>query len=210
MTPPPPERQCTANSKQTGQRCGRYALPGLTVCRYHGGATAAARAKSGRAIEAAAAQAAAERATRQIGIQIVTTPEQALLDEIQRASGMVAYYGARVAEIADADPGKLIRGTTRVKRREGFQPATTQTVETTPSIWLVLWGQERDRLVRASAVAIRAGIAERRVELAEQQGLMIYAMIRRILDRLDLTASQNVLAGEVVPAELRALAGGAT
>lgn len=29
--------RCTAHSKQTKQRCGRSAIPGGTVCRYHGG-----------------------------------------------------------------------------------------------------------------------------------------------------------------------------
>ena len=30
--------QCTATSKAKGKRCGREAIPGGTVCRYHGGA----------------------------------------------------------------------------------------------------------------------------------------------------------------------------
>jgi len=32
------KNQCTAKSKQTGQRCKRPASPGKTVCYYHGGA----------------------------------------------------------------------------------------------------------------------------------------------------------------------------
>jgi uncharacterized protein YjcR len=31
------ERRCTANSKQTGVRCGQWATPGRKVCRFHGG-----------------------------------------------------------------------------------------------------------------------------------------------------------------------------
>jgi hypothetical protein len=31
------KRQCTANSKQTKQRCKRPPIPGGTVCRFHGG-----------------------------------------------------------------------------------------------------------------------------------------------------------------------------
>ena len=30
-------QQCTARSKQTGRQCGRTAILGGTVCRYHGG-----------------------------------------------------------------------------------------------------------------------------------------------------------------------------
>jgi hypothetical protein len=33
---PNENRQCTATCKATGQRCGRYAAPGMTVCVMHG------------------------------------------------------------------------------------------------------------------------------------------------------------------------------
>ncbi len=33
-----PEHRCTATSKARGERCKRPAIPGGTVCRYHGGA----------------------------------------------------------------------------------------------------------------------------------------------------------------------------
>jgi hypothetical protein len=38
-----PERRCTAKSKRSGQRCGRYAIKGATVCPSHGGATTRSR-----------------------------------------------------------------------------------------------------------------------------------------------------------------------
>lgn len=36
--PKPPRRQCTANSRQTGNRCRNAPIPGGLVCRFHGGA----------------------------------------------------------------------------------------------------------------------------------------------------------------------------
>lgn len=36
--PEPTYNACTATSQGTGQRCRRSAIPGGTVCRYHGGA----------------------------------------------------------------------------------------------------------------------------------------------------------------------------
>ena len=199
-------RRCTATSKRTGTQCGSWAVPGLDVCQWHGAATPAAQAKAARIVERQAAELAAQR----IGVPVQTTPQQALLDEVQRAAGMVAYYGARVEEIANENPNRLVNGTTKIENREGFQAGRTSTVETAPNVWLTLWNEERDRLARVSTAAIRAGIEERRVELAEHQGLMIAAVIRRILDRLNLDDTQRVLVGEVVPAELRALAAGAT
>lgn len=33
---PPDDRRCTARSKQHGDRCRKWAVPGYRVCRYHG------------------------------------------------------------------------------------------------------------------------------------------------------------------------------
>ena len=198
-------KRCSATSKQTGQQCGNWAIPGLEVCRIHGGATKRAKAKAGRVLETAAAAQAAQ----QLGLKLDTTPQQALLDEVQRAAGMVAYYGQRVAEIAEEDPNKLVHGVTRVEQREGFQAGTVRVAEPAVNVWLKLWNEERDRLARAAAAAIKAGIEERRVQLAEAQGALIADAIRRILNRLNLTPEQLTLVGTVVPEELRALAAGA-
>lgn len=194
-------KRCSATSKQTGQQCGNWATPGLEVCRIHGGATKRAKAKASRVLETTAAI----QATQQLGLKLDTTPQQALLDEVQRAAGMVAYYGQRVAEIADQDHTRLVNGITKVEQREGFQAGTTKTVEAATNVWLRLWNEERDRLTRVAAAAIKAGIEERRVQLAEQQGALIADAIRRILNRLNLTPEQLTLVGTVVPEELRAL-----
>ncbi len=38
--------RCSAHSKQKGTRCGRTAIPGGTVCRYHGGAAPQVKLKA--------------------------------------------------------------------------------------------------------------------------------------------------------------------
>ena len=196
--------RCKATSKSTGAQCGNKPVPGLEVCRIHGGSTAAAKAKSERALR----RMDAEIAARRLGVPVQVGPQQALLDEVQRAAGMVAYYGARVEEIAEANRADLVFGLTRKERREGFESGTTEVKEARPNIWLTLWNEERDRLTKVAAAAIKAGIEERRIELAEQQGMLIATVIRRILDRLNLSEQQRILVGEVVPEELRALAAG--
>ncbi len=40
-----PQNQCVA-TKRNGERCRKYAIRGATVCRTHGGATAAVRNKA--------------------------------------------------------------------------------------------------------------------------------------------------------------------
>jgi len=113
---------------------------------------------------------------------------------VQRAAGMVAFYQARVEELADVSTNNLVYGLTKAKFGGEDQG---ETYEAAPSVWLQLFNEERDRLVKVCA--------ERRVKLAEQQGILVAAVIRRILTRLNLTDIQQGLVATVVPEELRAL-----
>ena len=47
-------RQCNAQSKRTGKRCGAVAIKGKTKCRIHGGLSTGPRTPEGRARVAAA------------------------------------------------------------------------------------------------------------------------------------------------------------
>lgn len=152
--------------------------------RLHGAAAPQVQAAAQRRLDYAAAQDAAER----LGILIETSPQQALLDELARSAGALAFYQARLDE-ADDPNGLLVR----------------TMFGSTPSTWLQLWNDERDRMARISTAALKAGIEERRVQLAEAQGALIADAIRRILNRLNLTHEQLTLVGTVVPEELRAL-----
>ena len=193
--------RCHATTRQ-GRPCQQPALPGLTVCRYHGGGTPAARAKSARHIATQQATAQAQQAVERLGLLVDVTPEQALLDEVRRAAAMVGYYGTQVQTVADRDENNLVWGVTRIKT--GGDDAG-ETREAAPNVWVRLWNEERDRLARVAAAALKAGIEERRVRLAENHGQLVATVIRRILDRLDLTDSQTALVPTIVPQELRAL-----
>jgi hypothetical protein len=46
------DRRCTARSKQTGQRCGHYAIRGANVCRHHGGAAPQVKEAARRRLQA--------------------------------------------------------------------------------------------------------------------------------------------------------------
>ena len=144
----------------------------------------------------------AKQAADALGLLIEISPEQALLDEVQRCAGMVAFYQARMEEQAAVSFDDLVWGHTKSKL--GGEDAG-ETYEAKPSVWLLLWNEERDRLVKVCAAALRAGIEERRVKLAEQQGILVAAVIRRILTRLNLNETQLGLVATVVPEELRAL-----
>lgn len=201
---PSQQRRCIATAKSTGQRCGRAPIPGGEVCKVHGGGSPKVRAAAQRRLDLAAAQAAVVT----LGLPRDITPTDALLEEVRWTAGHVDWLRQRIQELERDD---LTWGrTSAVEKQSGGFPGTDTTSAAAPPVWYQLYERERTHLVKVCAAAISAGIEERRVRLAEQQGALVAEAIRRILARLNLTAAQQLLVGEVVPAELRALATGAT
>ncbi|RMI47594.1 hypothetical protein EBO15_01450 [Actinomadura harenae] len=72
-------------------------------------------------------------------------------------------------------------------------------------MWMELYQSERVHLARVAKAALDAGVAERQVRLAEQQGELLAGAINRILDGLNLSSEQWARVADVVPRELRAV-----
>lgn len=181
-----------------GGPCANSPMHGQTVCHAHGG-----RAPQNRtAAKARQAEADAEKALRRFGEPVDTTPTEALLDAVKWTAGYVAWLREKVASITSDE--KLVWGQTRNKVGGEDRGVT---YEAGPNAWLVLLGTWHDRLVRICAEAIKAGVAERQVRLAEQQGALVADVIRKILGDLELTPAQQQRAGNVIPIRLRELAG---
>lgn len=226
-----PEHRCTAaitggttDKHRAGERCLNRAIDGGTVCEYHGGASGHVKA----AAENRVAEEKARRIMATYATPVQTTPMKALYDEVCRAAGRVAWLGQRVQEIeaaatgvpaqpdeefgngeqieaplgADVSRHPLVWGVTRIKHG-GEDHGVTQ--EAAPNIWLKLYNEERDRLIKVSTAAVRAGLDERMVKLAEGQGRMVAGVIRAVLGDLALTEEQYAKAMEVTPRHLRAL-----
>lgn len=224
-----PHPRCSGH-KRDGSPCGQHPMAGQRVCKMHGGASPQARAAAARRL----AEEAARAAVVTLGLPVDISPTEALLEEVRWTAGHVAWLRERVQELdqqvthivePEDDDGEaelmshhpnharhgLIWGTTKVvDKGSGAEPGTDTTEAATPSIWYQLYTQERAHLVTVSAAALRAGVEERRVRLAEQQGDLVAAVIRRILHALDLTPEQTARVPEIVPRELRLIAGGAS
>lgn len=196
-------RRCWARSKKTGLQCGAIAMSGQNICHTHGGAAPRSKDAGERRVTEQKARALVET----YGRKIETTATEALLDEVKWSAGHVAWLRERVQEIeADAEPGSenaLVWGITR-KKTGGEDYGTTE--EAAPNIWIKLYQTERTHLVKVCSEAIRAGIEERRIRLAEQEGALVAQAIRAILGDLQLTPEQQARVPEVVPRHLRALA----
>jgi len=85
-------------------------------------------------------------------------------------------------------------------------PRTGITSFTDAREWLYLYREERGHLARVSKMCIDAGVAQRLVSIAEDQGRILASAIRAVLQALNLTPEQAQLVPQVVPPVLRAVA----
>lgn len=194
--------QCSATSKQSGQRCKRRPIPGGTVCAMHGGKTPAVAAKAQERLLARQALVAAEA----FGLPREVDPHTALLEELHRTAGAVQWLGALVADLErESIVWGKVKETHGTQLEHGTDNGTTKAAAV--NVWVRLWQEERDRLAKVAKTCVDVGIEERRVRLAESAGQQLAAVIRSVLDRLELSDVQRSLAVQVVPDELRRLAG---
>jgi hypothetical protein len=188
--------------------CGNRPMHGQAICHAHGG-----RAKHNKA---AGATRETERKALAImqtyGRPIETTATEALLDEVKWTAGYVAWLREQVGQL---DEAALIWGKTKTVEGDvvvgdgasaALEKASTTTEEAKPHIYRQMLMEERAHLVKVCSEALRAGIEERKVRLAEQQGALVADAIKQILDALNLTPEQLRLVPEVVPRALRLIA----
>lgn len=175
-------RRCSAKSKQSGEQCKRWASPGATVCATHGGKAPQVRAAAERRLAAAEA----ERAAVTFGLPRDVDPHAALLEELHRTAGHVSWLSTLVAEL---DRENLSQYTEAGRR---------------PSVWVELYQTERKHLAAVATACLRAGIEERRVEIAQQQADVLVAVLRGVLADLGVADRPDV--NQVVARHLRAVA----
>lgn len=189
--------KCTAK-RTDGEPCKAWAVTGLKVCRVHGASSPRSKAKRARAL----AEEKAAKAMRLFAEPVDIDPARALVELVQWTAGEVAYWREQVRALAEADPEKLTWGMTRLK--EGGDDRGL-TLEAKPNVSYLMLTDAQDRLAKYAAAALKAGVEERRVKLAEDQGALVAQVIRAILDQLDLSPAQAAKVPEVVPTQLRLL-----
>lgn len=130
------------------------------------------------------------------GVPKPTDPHTALMDEISRTASVVAWLEAKLEELREAgQDDESILQTFSIKF--GIQP----------SVWYQMYMEERQHLVRTAAAAIKAGVQERKVQIAESQGRIIVAMFMAFLHdkELGLSPEQLMRGPQIVRKHLLAL-----
>lgn len=127
--------------------------------------------------------------------QFATTPDR-------KAPAMRRYIDQMFADLDANDPDSphYLPPLTEI------HPKTGITSFTDAREWLYLYREERGHLARVSKMAIDAGVAQRLVSIAEDQGRILASAIRAVLQALNLTPEQAALVPMVVPPVLRAVA----
>lgn len=175
-------RKCDAK-RSKGGLCGNPAgygtdHPGFGRCKRHMGSTPAV------------ATAAYREQVAAMGAPYQINPADALTQEIARSAGHVRWLEMKVAnfELAvDEADGE--------ERMNASQEALYR-----------VYCAERRHLVEVSTLAIKAGMAERTVRLAEAQAEMLAQAIDRVIAGLGLTDAQLQRVPDVVPLVLRGIA----
>jgi hypothetical protein len=191
--------------------------PGKGFCDYHD--WAAEHEIQRQPVQVQAARREAMTSLQFLGRPKPTDPYMALLEEIQRSAGIVEWLREKMIGMAQEyeDIREAAGGKSKVYSESGeivdiptendiliqWSPKNGQQ----PSAWWILYQEERAHLVRTSTAAIKAGVAERRVAIAEQQGAMIVAMFQAFIHdtALALSPEQIMLAPKLIMKHMAAL-----
>lgn len=138
------------------------------------------------------------------GAPIDTSPIEALLDEVSRTAGHVAWLAQRIGQFNVPLRLEVVDPETKVK--------SLMTAGIPPEVegWLRAYMSERMQLVRTAKAALDAGVNERLVQIAEHQGAKLADAVETILTQLGLNEAQKALVPTVVPQVLRQLTAGTT
>lgn len=195
--------------------CTQRPIRGGTVCGTHGGRSPQVKAAAQRNLaEAESRKHLQEGLALAYGGRVPDVdPAEAMLQAVSWKYAEVVALRAQVATVGEAD---LVWGVTREKSG-GDDEGTTW--EAKPNIWLSLLHEAERDLVTFAAKARAAGVDERRVKLAEEQGVLVHQVMDRVLEGvLRMLLESGLGEGfvevfraavrEVAPRELRALASG--
>jgi hypothetical protein len=120
-----------------------------------------------------------KREALQFGEELDLQPAEALLAMLRLSAGQVAFIRGQLAQMSE-------------EQRDEFHG----------QVLLRMWGEERDRTARIAEAALRVGIEEKQVRIAERYGALLASLIAGILTDLALTPEQQELARMCVPRRL--------
>lgn len=180
------DRRCAATAKSTGKPCGRWAIPGGTVCATHGGNARQVRDAANARVLTRQIAADAQATVAHLGLEPIGDPLDQLNLLAQESRAMLTALGAQVNALGDVE---------------------TFDAKNTPQLRVVVGLYERamDRTHRLLDSLVKHGYTERQIQLQENEAMLVAGVIRRTLAGLGLTQDQLDHANTLLADEFRAL-----
>lgn len=212
---------CTAKNR-SGKPCRNHAVKGASVCRMHGGSAPQVRRAGIVRAARLEAHSIAERMVARAGVD--ADPVEHLLESLHRSAALVEVWGVMVAALDEhaeqqAHANGTLRGELGYTEADHDSPDELHVVShdallalnrsgmATIHPYVTEYQQALERRARFAKLCIDAGIAERQVRIAEQQGQLLAQVIRGILT--DLGVADRPEAPAVVRKHLTLVAGAA-
>lgn len=153
---------------------------GVGRCKLHGGSVPNHRANAMEQI--------AEQGVEAFGLPVNVDPHDALIEELRRTAGIIAFYEQQIRELKHKELHGPV-GTSGHDAESGLEHHPKSAM----NIWVVEHREERKHYVKVAETCIRAGIEERRVQIAEREGAVLAMVIRGILGemKVSLTDPKN-------------------
>ena len=130
----------------------------------HGGASPRAKAAAARKRQ----ENAAIEAVATYGLPREIGPHEALIEELWRTSGHVTWLALKIKALEDEQLHGPVGGSQfGIPREEAH-------------IWVRLYQEERTHFTKVATACVAAGIEERRVRIAEEQGRVIASFAREL------------------------------
>lgn len=168
------DRQCTATSKRSRERCKRAAILGGTVCAMHGGKSPAVRAAAGqRLVE--------QQARRVMGA--VWDPDAAPITD---PVGALQQLSGRLERAADV-LGSMLGGDQEPCDACGHADVD---LDSPPA---VAWARVLKELRQSLEGMARLGIEERQIQLEQQRAEVIVSAFRAALEVIQLVPADRDL-----------------
>ena len=174
-------RLCGANKRQGSGTCRREAgwgtdHPGAGQCKLHAGSTTNGRKNGQRLLALAEAEHELDKLGRRVAIDSI--PE-AMLALVEETAANVAVYRQLLQERT------LEVGPEGIAQHTG---STSKPAEVERHVWLALYDDERDRLMRYMGDCTKLGIELARIqqaaEIRDDQVNRLEAVVRHLVDEL--------------------------
>lgn len=167
--PRPDDKRCTALSRNTGERCGQWAMKGQTKCRYHGG-------KSPNALR--------KVKERQVEKQILTELERHKLTgkATQGNTDPLGELQKLTAELVHMKDQLTQRVNDLGDELANYTAEGAETVKVEIDIYLKVI----DKLTKTLDIALKHDIEGKKLSLETAKAELVAACLIRVLTALDL------------------------